>query len=281
METTWSWTVTGYSHLHRSHEDIRRTCLHAGLSGVEGSAELFAGLNDSELEALADAYAADGLRFDSFHLPFAREDDIASFYESTRRQAADKAGEWIERAGRLGVRAVIQHPTTCRDNVEADGLEPFLTQLGKSLDSMLERAAGCDVTIAIENMLPGDDGGRLGSRPEHFERFACAFDHPNLGFCLDTGHALVAGRENAHAFPAAMGERLVAFHLADNAGDRDSHLAPGHGRVEWGHVFRAAHDLGHAGSMCIETPPFDFGPDYTDDAWKKLVDDTSALAQDI
>ncbi len=113
METAWSWAVTGYSHLHRRHEDICRTCRHAGLSGVEGSAELVADLGDSELEALAAAYAADGLRFDTVHLPFERDDDIASFYETTRRRAVDKAVLWIERAGHLGVRAVIQHPTTC------------------------------------------------------------------------------------------------------------------------------------------------------------------------
>ena len=279
METTWSWTVTGFSHLHRSHQDIRRTCRHAGLSGVEGSAELFANLGDSELEAIAAAYAADGLGFDTFHLPFGRDDDIASFYETTRREAVDKAVMWIERAGRLGVRAVIQHPSTCRHNVDTDGLDTYLGKLGKSLEPMLESAAACGVTVALENMLPGDDGGRLGSRPEHFERFAQAFDHPNLGFCLDTGHALVAGREQADAFPAAMGARLIAFHLADNAGDRDSHLAPGHGRVEWGHVFRTAQQLGHAHSMCIETPPFDFGPDFTDDAWKRMVEDTLALEQ--
>ena len=279
METAWSWAVTGYSHLHRRHEDICRTCRHAGLSGVEGSAELVADLGDSELEALAAAYAADGLRFDTFHLPFERDDDVASFYETTRRRAVDKAVLWIERAGHLGVRAVIQHPTTCRHNVETDGLETFLGQLGKSLEPMLETAAACGVTVALENMLPGEDGGRLGSRPEHFERFARAFDHPNLDFCLDTGHALVAGRQDAHAFPAAMGERLIAFHLADNAGDRDSHLAPGHGRVEWGHVFRTAQQLDYGHFVCIETPPFDFGPDFTDDAWKRMVDDTMALAQ--
>ena len=118
---------------------------------------------------------------------------------------------------------------------------------------MPETAAACGVTVAIENLLPDEDGGRLGSRPEHFERFARAFDHPNMGFCLDTGHALVAGRQEAHAFPAAMGERLIAFHLADNAGDRGSHLAQ--------------QDYGH--SVCIETPSFDFGPDFTDDAWKR------------
>ena len=91
METAWSWAVTGYSHLHRRHEDICRTCRHARLSGVEGSAELVADLGDSEPEALAAAYASYGLRFDTFHLPFERDDDITSFYETTRRRAVDKA----------------------------------------------------------------------------------------------------------------------------------------------------------------------------------------------
>jgi sugar phosphate isomerase/epimerase len=64
-----------------------------------------------------------------------------------------------------------------------------------------------------------------------------------------------------------MGERLVAFHLA-----------PGHGSFEWDHVFRIARQLEYAHSMCIETPPFDFGPDFTDAAWKGPADDTAALA---
>lgn len=279
METTWSWSVTGYSHLGRTHEQIRRTCRHAGLSGVEGAAEMFPDSTPAALERVAAEYRADGLAFDTFHLPFEAEDDIASFYETTRRKAADKALRWIEAAGALGVRAAIQHPTTCRHDVEVDGIDTFFAQLGRSLEPMLERAAACGVTIALENMLPGDAGGRLGSRPEHFERWARQFSHPNLGFCLDTGHALVAARARAPEFPAAMGERLVAFHLADNAGDRDAHLGPGHGRVEWGHVFRTAAALGHAHSLCIETPPFAYGPDYTDDAWKGLVDDTAALAR--
>ena len=75
-----------------------------------------------------------------------------------------------------------------------------------------------------------------------------------------------------------MGDRMVAYHLADNAGDRDSHLAPGHGRVDWATVFRKAAERGYDGTMCIETPPFAAGPNYSVEAWKAMVDDTAKLA---
>ena len=280
MAPTWTWTTTGFGLLGKSHEQIRSLCQYAGLSGIEGAPEMFATASQQELERIAAEYEAEGLRFDTFHLPLSSNDDIASFYETTRRAAVDQAVRWIEAASSLGVRACIQHPTTCRHDAAVDGYDGFLQQFGKSLETMLERAAACGVTVAVENMLPGEAGGRFGSHPSHFEDFAREFGHPNLGFCLDTGHALVAAHEGAHEFPAAMGERLIAFHLADNAGDRDSHLGPGHGRVEWSHVFRAAARLGHAHSMCIETSPFDYGPDFSDDAWKGLVDDTAALARD-
>ena len=71
----------------------------------------------------------------------------------------------------------------------------------------------------------------------------------------------------------------TAFHLADNAGDRDSHLAPGRGNVPWGALFRAAAEAGFSGSMCIETPPFAAGPDYSMEAWIGLREDMDLLVQ--
>ncbi len=62
-----------------------------------------------------------------------------------------------------------------------------------------------------------------------------------------------------------------------NAGDRNSHLAPGHARVDWSTVFRKAADIGFSGQMCIETPPFAASPEYDLDAWKQMVDDCDRL----
>lgn len=278
----WTWTTTGYSFVGKSHDEICETCQHAGLAGVEAALELFPRETDAELETVAARFREAGLGFDSFHLPFTAEDDICSFYETTRKKAVEKAVHWMEKAAILGARVGIQHPSTNRLDAEAEGLDSFLRQLGKSLQVMLPAAEKLNFTVALENMLPGEQGPRLCSRPEHFERIIAEFAHPNLGFCLDTGHALVAGggHEGARAFAEVMAPHLAAVHLADNAGDRDSHLAPGHGRVEWGPVFRSAAELGYEYTMCIETPPFAQGPAYSLDAWKQMVTDTEALVEE-
>ena len=179
-----------------------------------------------------------------------------------------------------GATVGIQHPTTSRYNVDVEGLNLYIHQLGKSLEVLLPVAESLNYTIALENLPPGVDGGRLSSRPEHFEKFIEAFKHPNLGFILDTGHALIAaGPAHADDFHAVMAPYMAAYHLADNAGDRDSHLAPGHGLVDWNTVFRRAAEIGFSGCMCIETPPFAAGANgtYTVEAWKQMVDDTDTL----
>ena len=278
MQKSWTWTTTGYGLAEKSHREIMETCRIAGLTGIEGSPPLFEGNTESELQTIGGSYRSAGLCIETFHLPFSPDDDIASFYETTRRRAVDKMRLWMGRASLVGAKVGIQHPTTNRSDADVEGLETYFIQIGKSLDTLLREAEVLNFTIALENMLPSD-GGRFTSRPEHFERIVRDFAHPNLGFCLDTGHALVASRGDAHRFFDVMAPRMVAFHLADNAGDRDSHLAPGHGRVNWRRFFRQAARIEYRHTMCIETQPFDFGPDYTDSAWKKMVADTEALAE--
>lgn len=280
MQKTWTWSTTGYGFTGKPHDEIIRLCHAAGLAGIEGAPPLFEGMNDGELEALGTRYRDAGLMIETFHLPFSGQDDLASFYETVRRQAVETTRGWMERSHLLGATVGIQHPTVNRCGVDVEGLDLFMRQLGRSLDELLPVADRLNYTIALENMLPGDNSVRFGARVEHFERFIRDFRHPNVGFCLDTGHALVAaGPAHADEFHAVMAPHMAAYHLADNAGDRDSHLAPGHGRVDWDTVFRRAAQIGFSGCMCIETPPFAYGPNgsYSTEAWKQMVDDTDAL----
>lgn len=282
MQKTWSWSTTGYNFPNRSHEEIISLCAGAGLAGIEGVAELCAGRSEVELERLRRQYSDADLSIDTFHLPFAAEDDIACFYETTRRRAVDRMLQHLEQAALLGARAAIQHPSTSRFSVELEGLDRYLLQLDRSLQTLLPRAAEFGLILALENMLPGPEGPRLGSAPEHFALFAEKFGHPQLGFCLDTGHALIAGGPGGiRAFFQSMTPRLTALHLADNAGDRDSHLAPGRGLIDWSEFFQALSGIGFTYPACIETPPFAPGPNYqySPQAWRQLVVEIEALVE--
>ena len=274
----WSYTTTGYSFIGKSAEQIRDICRAAGLSGIEGAPPLLEGLSDAEIESYRRVFEDAGLKISTFHLPFGAADDISSFYNTQREAAVATIQLWMERAARVGAKVGIQHPTTTRYDVAKEGMERYLGHLGKSLEVLLPAAEALGFKIALENMLPAA-GGRFCSVPTHFLEIIKRFDHPALGFCLDTGHALCAMGDDAPEIQDVMEKRLAAYHLADNAGDRDSHLAPGHGRVDWPTLFRKAADSGYAGTMCIETPPFAAGPEYSLEAWKAMVDATDKLTQ--
>jgi sugar phosphate isomerase/epimerase len=280
MTKSWTWSTTGFTFAAAGRDGLKRAaeaCAAAGLAGIEGAAPLFADMSDAEIGRAAREFCGDGLSIETFHIPFAREDDIAAFYETDRRAAVANVSRWMERAALTGATVCIQHPTCNRYSVDDEGLDRYLSQIAKSLETLLPLAGRLGLTVAVENMLPAA-GGRFCSRPEHFARLGELFPVPALGWCLDTGHALVAGGiERAGLFFEAMRGRLVAFHLADNAGDRDSHLAPGRGRVDWGAFFRAAAGLGFGRSMCIETPPFAPGPDYGLEDFRTMVLDVDAL----
>ena len=280
MSVSWSWSTTGYGFASKTTEEIIALCGHAGLGGVEAVTPFLQGLRDNEIEAMGKQFREGGVQIETFHLPFSPADDISSFYETVRRSAVENMKMWIERSALLGASVGVQHPTTARYDAEFEGMDRYISQLARSLDDLLPLAEQFDYTIALENLPPGDIGGRLSSRPAHFERFVREFDHPNLGFILDTGHALISSGPDADEFHRIMAPRMVAYHLADNAGDRDSHLAPGHGAVDWTTVFRRASEIEYSGCMCIETPPFAHTPngDFQPDDWKQLVDDTAKLA---
>ena len=103
MHKTWRWSASGADFI-LPHEEIQKTCLHAGLAGIEGMPPLFPNQEHRALEEIAASYRAAGLEFDSFHLPLNAENDISSFYETLRLDAVAVSQHWMECAAALGCR---------------------------------------------------------------------------------------------------------------------------------------------------------------------------------
>lgn len=85
-----------------------------------------------------------------------------------------------------------------------------------------------------------------------FEQFAPEY----LGFCYDSGHALIQEQKgtipNHVDFLRRYVGRLFVTHLHDNDGQSDQHLLPGLGKVDWTSVMAILRESGYAGTLNLE-----------------------------
>ena len=73
-----------------------------------------------------------------------------------------------------------------------------------------------------------------------------------FGFCLDTGHALLVSRD-IRDVTAQLGSRIKAFHIHDNNGADDQHVAPYMGILDWDRFAEGLRIIGYQGALCFET----------------------------
>lgn len=278
-EKTWTWSFVASYYGHDT-ERMADVCVACGVGAMELHPGNVEGLRDSELQELRKRLEAKGVCVNSFHLPFDDGDDLASFYETQRQSAVQRMSHWMRIAGHLGARVVVQHPTTNRDPAVQNGLDRYFEQIYRSLEELVPIGRDAGVIIGLENMTPGViGGGRFFSEAGHIDKLSREFPDPQVGFVYDTGHALLSAGPDALDILESMGKRVAAWHLADNAGDRDSHLAPGNGRVNWDGVFSFANQIGFSNPITMETAPWGAGPDYSVECWQQSVNKLDELVE--
>ena len=158
----------------------------------------------------------------------------------------------IEAAQILGVDWMVMHPS----NLPHDPLYDRKKALDHNIAYIapyLEFAKKLGIGIAVENMV--DFGGHrrrycAGDPYEHIE-LVDAFNDPSLGMCIDTGHANNSG-VYAPDYIRLAGKRLKCLHIDDNLADKDAHLPPFFGTVDWKGVMKALHEIGYEGDFSFE-----------------------------
>lgn len=117
---------------------------------------------------------------------------------------------------------------------------------------LLDYAREIDVTICLENM-PHRPFSM--AKPEKVLQLAKLLDDPHFAVCLDFGH--VATQENMSVADQIrlLGDKLQAVHIHDNGGEKDEHLWPGAGIIDWKEAVKALWEIGYAGVFSLETCP--------------------------
>jgi sugar phosphate isomerase/epimerase len=152
-----------------------------------------------------------------------------------------------EAAGMLGARYLVIHPGP--EHAEQQFGDERLRRLDYVAVSLSEIAARCEalgMTCLLENklrhLLFGNTADMLW--------ILGAMTSTNVGVCLDTGHAQLAGELDGAAQKLSRHLRLV--HASDNAGQYDDHLPPGRGRIDWPSFLRLLKANAFRGSIVIE-----------------------------
>ena len=100
------------------------------------------------------------------------------------------------------------------------------------------------VRLLVENLLSEV------TTPEHLMLILELGHLDNIGVCLDLGHAnITVGVAEAIG---TLGKKIVSVHTHDNHGEKDEHLWPGDGTINWTHTANALKALATPPAIVLE-----------------------------
>lgn len=166
----------------------------------------------------------------------------------------------LRRFGLFGGKTAVYHACFMRDVAPDDideriaeiGWEQFIENNAITLRKLAQEAEKYEITLVLENLWHSV----YCESVEDFIPIIKVADQPNIGICLDAGHAHLAGKKVADEIKKA-GKLLKDTHFHDNIGKLDGlfidqHLPPGMGTVNWQEACIALNEIAYPGPLCFE-----------------------------
>ncbi len=170
--------------------------------------------------------------------------DLASTDRAIRTESIQDILECINWLADLGGSRLIVHPGGLSSSDQARERRGALAD---SLALVARRARTANVVVCVENMPPGV---HPGSRTADLAGIVAAIDDDHLMLAIDTGHAHLNG--NLIGETEAAAGRLASTHAHDNCADRDLHLPPGMGTIDWEEWARTLDRINYQGPIILE-----------------------------
>jgi sugar phosphate isomerase/epimerase len=210
----------------------------AGFQAVEifASRGHFDYATKEEVRAIAHALADNHLLLNSLHAPTSRDVSVnreggsplsVAEVERVRRiEAMDELKRVIEVADDLPFARLILHMGGSRETADPRKRDAAFS----SLEHLILHAKHAGVTICVENTT-----SEMGA-PAYLRSFVDETRLSGLRFNFDIGHAhLSEGPEEervANSFEP-LKDLIVSAHIHDNHGEKDEHLPPYDGSIDW------------------------------------------------
>lgn len=188
-----------------------------------------------------------GMEAYSFHAPFADNIDIASSDDAQRNAALAEVLRAAEAAAVLRVHYFVIHPGP-EHPAETSGEEQLarMRNVVTTLNEVAHRCRELGIMCVLENKLPH----LLFGNTSDILWILDAINTAEVGACLDTGHAFLAG--DMQSLVKKLRGHLKMVHAHDNGGMRDDHFPPGDGRIDWEAMLRDLMNIEFRGALMLE-----------------------------
>ena len=183
------------------------------------------------VKEIAEWFRASGIPLNSVHSPLyadyewgragAPPVNIASTDRAGRVEAMDEIKRALEIAEQIPFRFLVQHLGTPNEEFSEKKFEAAMT----SIEHLRAFAKPLGVRILLEN-IPNEL-----STPDRLVEMIRGAHFDDVGVCFDVGHAHIMNSVS-EAFGILHGH-IYSTHIHDNKKDKDSHLWPGEGTINW------------------------------------------------
>jgi sugar phosphate isomerase/epimerase len=190
----------------------------------------------AEIQAVARALSGNGLTLASLHAPTSRDSSatreggtplsICEVERVRRIEAMDELKRAIDVAEDLPFARMVFHMGGSRETADPRKRDAAFS----SLEHLILHAKHVGVTVCVENTT-----SEMGD-PAYLRAFVDETRLTGLRFNFDVGHAHLADgpeEERLEKSFAPLRDLVVGVHLHDNHGEKDEHLAPYDGTIDW------------------------------------------------
>jgi len=203
------------------------------------------------LDEVAGWLARERLSLHSLHAPVMERYEgrwinplsIASPDEESRALAVRETEAALELARRVPLSVLVVHPGL-QDPLLSPRVQNSREAAVRSVEEIVALASPLGVRVALE-VIPN-----VMATADALVELLDDLDMPEVGVCLDFGHAHMQG-DVVDAIESLSGV-LAATHVHDNHGERDEHLAPFEGTIDWAGALTALEKIGYEGTLMLE-----------------------------
>jgi sugar phosphate isomerase/epimerase len=244
-----TFTVMSYS-----LNDGMKILADAGVRFIEihgNSPELHINLlDDGIVDTINEAIAETPIVIHSVHSAFDQPDwdywDITNPDADARLSAIKNWQKVIKVGARLNAQHVTFHPGTPKKSFER------MRICRESLPAITDTALECNITVSLENLPPDYLYGSV----EEMAQILDTIDSKLIGFCLDTGHAMI-GPDAINDYIQAFSDRMNAIHWHSGENGLDAHIFPTVADTDWSEFFTALNDVRYYKPIIVESAPPD------------------------